>query len=390
MRKEDLPTKFFLRGDVIYYRPNQWDKMSTSLKLCETSVDDLYRWIKDNDLDNKKKRAKHKHANWPAKRLYPIFLKERKECLRGSKPPAPAAGTIRNWERAILHLEKHKIWRLMPLKDVEFDDCLAYVNEMSGRGFDPRRDLKLVKAMHNWFRRAGVFRAYTLEFSTDTEKPDDEKVGRRIEDWEVIRLDKAVFESRSPYARAKYELGKKYGMRKNEILKLKKGWLKAVSIKGQIIYYIALPAAYVKNRRARNVIIREEMYRLLQPFMIGKGDDDCLFTEVKNITPDTRVHDGAWWREARKRAEITCRFHDLRYTCATVMAEEGIPQEIAIQQLGHDRMVNNIYTRKFNIEKIHNALNLTAWQNRWEHLSERPIELSVEQLQAGQILGQSK
>ena len=41
------------------------------------------------------------------------------------------------------------------------------------------------------------------------------------------------------------------------------------------------------------------------------------------------------WDALRARAEVDCRFHDLRHTCATKMAEAGVPESTMKAILGH-------------------------------------------------------
>jgi integrase len=41
----------------------------------------------------------------------------------------------------------------------------------------------------------------------------------------------------------------------------------------------------------------------------------------------------------KERAGVDCRFHDLRITAATKMAENAVPEAVAMDVLGHDREV---------------------------------------------------
>jgi len=46
---------------------------------------------------------------------------------------------------------------------------------------------------------------------------------------------------------------------------------------------------------------------------------------------------GSWktaWRSAKKRAGVTCRFHDLRHTAVTRMLEAGVPYQVVASLLG--------------------------------------------------------
>jgi integrase len=41
------------------------------------------------------------------------------------------------------------------------------------------------------------------------------------------------------------------------------------------------------------------------------------------------------WDFARKQAKVDCRFHDLRHTAISRMAEAGIPDRVVMQIAGH-------------------------------------------------------
>ena len=42
-----------------------------------------------------------------------------------------------------------------------------------------------------------------------------------------------------------------------------------------------------------------------------------------------------FWETVRKRAGVQCRFHDLRHTVATKLAEAGVPESTMKALLGH-------------------------------------------------------
>ena len=52
--------------------------------------------------------------------------------------------------------------------------------------------------------------------------------------------------------------------------------------------------------------------------------------------PYTRIADlTAAWDMARKRANVECRFHDLRHCAATKLAEAGVPESTMMALMGH-------------------------------------------------------
>ena len=61
----------------------------------------------------------------------------------------------------------------------------------------------------------------------------------------------------------------------------------------------------------------------------GKGKDDVFgFAGSIAYSTDPTKPVGEWkaaWEAAKKRAGVTCRFHDLRHTGCTRMLEAGVP-----------------------------------------------------------------
>ncbi len=70
----------------------------------------------------------------------------------------------------------------------------------------------------------------------------------------------------------------------------------------------------------------------------GKGQDDVFgFTGSKAYDTDPTKPVGDWkegWEAAKKRAGVTCRFHDLRHTGCTRMLEAGVPFSVVSDIMG--------------------------------------------------------
>ena len=52
---------------------------------------------------------------------------------------------------------------------------------------------------------------------------------------------------------------------------------------------------------------------------------------------DTRRPIKSWkeaWESAKRKADVSCRFHDLRHTCVTRMLERGVPLAVVASVLG--------------------------------------------------------
>jgi integrase len=70
----------------------------------------------------------------------------------------------------------------------------------------------------------------------------------------------------------------------------------------------------------------------------GKGKDDVFgFTGSVAYDTDCSKPVGDWkeaWEAAKKRAGVTCRFHDLRHTGCTRMLEAGVPSSVVSEIMG--------------------------------------------------------
>jgi integrase len=67
------------------------------------------------------------------------------------------------------------------------------------------------------------------------------------------------------------------------------------------------------------------------------------------------------WDALRKRAGVSCRFHDLRHTAATKMAEAGVPESTMLALMGHmSRSMLERYSHVRMAAKRHAVEALTA------------------------------
>ena len=70
----------------------------------------------------------------------------------------------------------------------------------------------------------------------------------------------------------------------------------------------------------------------------GKGKDDVFgFAESAPYSTNPSKAVGSWkkgWQAAKRRAGVTCRFHDLRHTGCTRMLEAGVPFSVVSDIMG--------------------------------------------------------
>ena len=77
------------------------------------------------------------------------------------------------------------------------------------------------------------------------------------------------------------------------------------------------------------------MPAVLQELKLHKGPDSKLVF-ASSIRPDIAYHSDWVWREALKQARIkNFRFHDLRHTCASYLAQNGATLLEIGDVLGH-------------------------------------------------------
>jgi integrase len=105
---------------------------------------------------------------------------------------------------------------------------------------------------------------------------------------------------------------------------------------------LPLPPALIASLRAHHL-------RQLQERLLGRTswqDHDLVFPSIKGtpISPRNLVRD---FKKLLMRAGLPdIRFHDLRHTSASLLADQGVPVRVAMEILGHSdiRTTQNIYT----------------------------------------------
>jgi integrase len=113
---------------------------------------------------------------------------------------------------------------------------------------------------------------------------------------------------------------------------------------------LALWAAQFPDRKLNHFVFPAEKY----------GQNGAVY-QVDATRPI-----GTWkyaWRDARKRAGVSCRFHDLRHTGCTRLLDAGVPHPVVAEIMGWStstaiRMIKEVYghvsleTRKRAIEQV--------------------------------------
>ena len=99
----------------------------------------------------------------------------------------------------------------------------------------------------------------------------------------------------------------------------------------------------------------------------GKGKDE-VFGFSGSVAYDTSPNKpvGDWkegWEAAKKRAGVTCRFHDLRHTGCTRLLEAGVPFSVVSEIMGGARVRVSAWRNAMGTSDIQPAVKLwTSWR----------------------------
>ena len=123
--------------------------------------------------------------------------------------------------------------------------------------------------------------------------------------------------------------------------------------------------AVVLSDFAKDALARHLAREKKERFATGRpavAQDDFVFTTLSG-TPVDDANLRRWFKAVLKRAELPAdtRIHDLRHTCASLLARAGLSPEHARATLGHSdvRLTMEVYTHVLNEDKrkVANALD---------------------------------
>lgn len=255
----------------------------------------------------------------PVKGFIPTFKDEAAEFLRlkANKAPATIYGARNTIEKHLLPFFGH-----MRIDEVTESTFEEYVLERQNE--DPER-----KLFDHWKHFSGIMkRAYRRGLVSRpivVKNPDKEtKAGKVYTRKEEVRILRAA----KPHQRLQILMGIKMGMRNGEILGLTTARIDLES------NFIRLEAADTKTRYARVIPIHPRVLTLLKRRLTNLKGHAIFPTPGDPNTPVSRRGNKTSWRNIKRRAGVRGRFHDLRHTCATRMAESNINPVIAARILG--------------------------------------------------------
>ena len=187
------------------------------------------------------------------------------------------------------------------------------------------------------------------------EKRNSNQRKRTLSPKEFVRLENSADSYLKPLLRIGYDTG----MRENEILSMKWGW---ISLKERVI---KIPKEVTKDNEKREIPICSELYEVLDRLPRGIHDDYYIVTHNGKPIKDFRA---VLKNESAKAGLIYGRFkgdgfilHDLRRTFATDMRKAGVAESVIMEITGHSR--GQVFDR-------YNQINMDDKKQAVERLSE--------------------
>jgi integrase len=164
-------------------------------------------------------------------------------------------------------------------------------------------------------------------------------VGRALSGEQEQRLLEAADRNRSPNVRTMVRVSLLTGLRAGELAGLIWG---RVDFVGRIV---TVGDAKTEAGRGRPIPMNEDLYHVLCAhahwFTSRFGATQAEYfvfpygSPLPNDPTRPSVELKTAWESIRKAAGITCRWHDLRHTVCTKMAEAGVPESTMLAIMGH-------------------------------------------------------
>jgi integrase len=165
-------------------------------------------------------------------------------------------------------------------------------------------------------------------------------IGRALSDDEEIRLLRAVDASASPYLGLFVRIALLSGMRYDEIRTLTWGQIHLTE------RTLRVGHAKTSSGEGRTIPANPDLwaaidiYRTKYEARFGEVKPEWFvfpFCRTKRPTDPSRpiLHVKVGWYNALEAAGVRCRFHDLRHTFATKLAEGGCPESVMLSLMGH-------------------------------------------------------
>lgn len=237
------------------------------------------------------------------------------------------------WEKSL-----RPFWGDMAAHDISQQTVTAFFKwHKINRSTQLFNDIKLLKQILELMRSEGEdFPKLNLNLPAAESAQQKIQKGTYIKASEAHKIISATQDVRFKWI---FEAAYTTGMRKGEIIKLRREHVNGAEIK--------LEARFVKTRKGRTVPLTKSLADELSRIMPANGWAFPQATDPSKHIPEQLV-DRAW-RISKEKAWIKrrIRFHDLRHTCATNLAQAGFDPIRASTFLGMSiKIFQDIYLKK--------------------------------------------
>jgi len=255
-----------------------------------------------------------------------------------------SARMVAYWRESASALSKHL---KVKLKEITLAHVAVYQNARLAQGKAPKTINGEISVLRQLLKHAGLWYRFADYRTIRNNKP---AVGRALTSEEQARLFE-VAQSRSDWLNAFTAgvLGAFCGMRGCEIKALQ--WKDVDFAAGVLdIRHSKTPAGW--RAPTLNSVCKEALAALRAKAIVADRarSEHYLFPATVKGKLDPLQHAKGWrsaWRSMRRKAAtddegeviypnlLTVRFHDLRHTAVTTMAEKGLPDLTIMAQVGH-------------------------------------------------------
>jgi integrase len=228
------------------------------------------------------------------------------------------------------------------LCDITAADIAAYQGERLNQGASPKTvnlEIGTVRALLRKHRMWAAIQPDVRMLRTS------EEIGRAISRAEETKILDSCRESRSRALLPVVALALSTAMRYSELRQLRwtnvdlpgrslrvgkskteSGEGRTIPLNDRAFALLRFWAGLFPNRQSEHYVFPSERY--------GAAGDDFLPCS-HSVDPTKAI--GSWgvaWAAAKRRANVQCRFHDLRHTACTRMLEAGIPFSVVASIMG--------------------------------------------------------
>jgi integrase len=323
----------YKRGDVWWYKFRFAGQV-----VRESSKSESKTVAKDAE----RARRRELEESWnqiKRRKLPPLFSVAAADWLKTRTGIAPT--TERSYRLAISHLTEDLGKQL--LCDISAEDLAAYQTRRKREGVSNRTVNLELGVLRSILRRCRMWEAIAEDVDFLKESPSP---GRALPPEEEARLLDAASKSRCRSLYPVIMLAINAGMRASEIRGLKWGQVdflantltvgtsKTAAGTGRLIPLNPRAVAVLTHWRGLFPGVQPEHYVFPHEKYGLAGNDrkQCAY----EIIPTEPMH--RWkvaWESARKRAKVACRFHDLRHTFISRLAESQASDSTVMALAGH-------------------------------------------------------